>query len=114
MCSSHDTEDDQVPDNTKYMDLAEDNIEAAQCMIMANVVILSEAGLDLLSFLKYKSCSSNDIARTVSIYFYHLSLALSGFPLLNLSGFILADTSLVSFWQTLWFHFGLTLWFQFG
>ena len=26
-----------VPDNTKYMDLAEDNMEPAQCVIMANV-----------------------------------------------------------------------------
>ena len=31
-------ENDHVPDNTKYMDLAEDNIKAAQCVIMANVV----------------------------------------------------------------------------
>ena len=38
------TKDDHVPDNTKYMDLTEDNIEAAQCMVMANVVISSEAG----------------------------------------------------------------------
>ena len=48
-------EDDHVPDNTKYMDLAEDNIKAAQCVIMANVVISSEAGPGLRSFLKYKS-----------------------------------------------------------
>ena len=52
-------EDDHVADNTKYIDLAEDNIEAAQCMIMANVVISSQAGTDLQSFLKYKSCSSS-------------------------------------------------------
>ena len=39
-------EDDHVPDNTKCMDLAED-IEAAHCAIMANVVISSEAGPDL-------------------------------------------------------------------
>ena len=51
--------DDHVPDNTKYMDLAEDNIEAAQCVIMANVMISSEAGLDLRSFQKYKSCNSS-------------------------------------------------------
>ena len=38
-------DDDHVPDNTKCMDLAED-IEAAQCAIMTNVVILSEAGPD--------------------------------------------------------------------
>ena len=50
-CSSNDiemAEDDHVPDNTKCMDLAGD-IEAAQCAIMANVVILSEAGPDLRS-----------------------------------------------------------------
>ena len=39
-------EDDHVPDNTKCMDLAED-IEAAQCVIIPNVVISSEAGPDL-------------------------------------------------------------------
>ena len=39
-------EDDHVPDNTKCMDLAED-IEAAHCAIMANVVISSEVGPDL-------------------------------------------------------------------
>ena len=57
-CSSNHiemAEDDHVPDNTKYMDLAEDNIKAAQCVIMANVVISTEAGPDLRSFLKYKS-----------------------------------------------------------
>ena len=45
-CSSNEmemAEDDHVPDNTKCMDLTED-IEAAQCAIMANVVISSEAG----------------------------------------------------------------------
>ena len=37
-------EDDHVHNNTKYMhDLAEDNFEATQCVIMANVVISSEA-----------------------------------------------------------------------
>ena len=45
-------EDDHIPDNMKCMDLAED-IEAAQCVIMANVVISSEAGPDLWPFLKY-------------------------------------------------------------
>ena len=48
-CSSNDietAEDDHVPDNTKCMDLAED-IEGAQCAIMGNVVISSEAGPDL-------------------------------------------------------------------
>ena len=65
-------EDDNVLDNTKYMDLAEDNIEAAQCVIMTNIVISIEAGPDLRSFLKYKS---HHIARTVSIYFYHLNMA---------------------------------------
>ena len=58
-CSSHNiemAEDDHVPDNTKYMDLAENNIEAAQCLIMANVVISNEAGR---SFLKYESCNSS-------------------------------------------------------
>ena len=48
-CSSNNTEmaeDDHVPDNTKCMDLAED-IEAAQCVIIPNVVISSEAGPDL-------------------------------------------------------------------
>ena len=39
-------EDNHVPDNTKCMDFEED-IEAAQCAIMANVVISSEAGRDL-------------------------------------------------------------------
>ena len=51
-CFSNDiemAEDDHVPDNTKCMDLAED-IEAAYCAIMANVVISSEAGLDLRLF----------------------------------------------------------------
>ena len=60
-CSSNNIEmdeDDHVPDNTKYVDLAEDCIEAAQCVIMANV-ISSEAGPDLRSFLKYKSCNSS-------------------------------------------------------
>ena len=51
-------EDDHVPDNTKCMDLVED-IEVAQCMIMANVVISSEAGPDLRPFVKYKSCNSS-------------------------------------------------------
>ena len=60
-CSSNNSEmaeDDHGPDNTKCMDLAED-IEAAECVIMANVVILSEAGPDLRPFLKYKSCNSS-------------------------------------------------------
>ena len=52
-------EDDDVPDNTKYMDLAEDNIEAAQCVIMSNIVTSSEAGPDLQSFLKYRCCNSS-------------------------------------------------------
>ena len=51
--------DDHVPDNTKYMDLTEDNIEAAQCMVMANVVISSEVGQELRSFCKYKGCNSS-------------------------------------------------------
>ena len=37
------TEDDHVQDNTKYMNLKEDNFEATQCVIMANIVIASEA-----------------------------------------------------------------------
>ena len=48
-CSSNNiemAEDDHVPDNIKCMHLAED-IEAAQCAIMRNVVISSEAGPDL-------------------------------------------------------------------
>ena len=59
-CSSSNiemAEDDHVPDNTKCIDLAKD-IEDAQCVIMANVVISSEAGPDLRSFLKCKSCNS--------------------------------------------------------
>ena len=47
-CSSNDIEmakDDHVPDITKCMDLAED-IEAAQCAIIANVISI-EAGPDL-------------------------------------------------------------------
>ena len=40
------TEDDNVSDNTKCMDLAED-VEGAQRAIMANVVISSEARLEL-------------------------------------------------------------------
>ena len=51
-------EDDRVLDNTKCMDLVED-IEAAQCVIMANVVISREAGPDLRPFLKYKSYNSS-------------------------------------------------------
>ena len=60
-CSSNNiemAEDDHVPDNTERMDLAED-IEAAQCVIIANVVISSEAGPDLRPFLKYKSYNSS-------------------------------------------------------
>ena len=48
-CSSNNiemAEDDHVPDNTKCMDFAED-IKAAQHVIMANVMISSEAGMDL-------------------------------------------------------------------
>ena len=51
--------DDHVLDNTKYMDLAEDNIEVTQCVIMASSVISSEAGPGLRSSLKYKSCNSS-------------------------------------------------------
>ena len=62
-CSSNDIEmagDDHVPDNTKCMDfdLVEDS-EAVQCVIMANVVISSEARPDRSRFLKYKSCNSS-------------------------------------------------------
>ena len=62
-CSSNNiemTEEDIIPDNTKCMDLAED-IEAAQCVIMVNVVTSSEAGPDLrpIPQLRYKSCSSS-------------------------------------------------------
>ena len=60
-CSSNNNEmaeDEHVPDDTKCMDLAED-IETTQCVIMANVVISSETGLDLWPFLKYKSCNSS-------------------------------------------------------
>ena len=53
------TECYHVPDKTKYMDLADNNIEAAQCVIMANFVISKEAGPDLRSFLKCKSCNSS-------------------------------------------------------
>ena len=94
-------EDDHLPDNTKCIDLAED-IEAAQCVIMANVVISSEAGPDLRSFLKYKSCNSSHCKNC--IYFYHLNLAWPSLvlvPLLSLSGFILAGTCLISFWLAL-------------
>ena len=48
-CSSNGiemAEDDHVPKNTKCMDLTED-IETAQCTIMENVVISSEARPDL-------------------------------------------------------------------
>ena len=64
-CSSNNIEmakDDHVPNNTKYMDMAEDNIEAALCVIIANVVMWSEAGLDLRSLDKltfkqiFKNC----------------------------------------------------------
>ena len=48
-------ESDHVLDNTKCINLAGD-IEGAQCMIMANVVISSEDGLDLR---KYESCNSS-------------------------------------------------------
>ena len=60
-CSSNNiemAENDRVPDNTKCIDLAE-YIEAAQCVIMANVVTSTEAGPGLSSFLKYKSCNSS-------------------------------------------------------
>ena len=92
-CSSNNiemAEDDHVPDNTKCMDLTED-IEAAQCVIMGNVVISSQTGLDLRPFLKYVAI--HYIARTVIIYFYHLSLARPSFVLVSPA-------------QLVWFHFG--------
>ena len=49
-CSCNDikmAEDDHVPGNTKCMDLTED-IETAQCAMMADVVISNDAGPDNL------------------------------------------------------------------
>ena len=61
-------ETEHVPDNTKCMDLAKD-VEAAECAIMVNVVISSEAGPDLLLVPQVPQVAVHHIARTISIYF---------------------------------------------
>ena len=63
--------------------------EAAQCVIIANVVISSEAGPDSSSI----KVAIHHIARTKRSYFYHLSMARPSLVL-------------VSPCQLVWFHFG--------
>ena len=59
-------EDDHVHDNVKYMDLEEDNFEATQCVIMANIVISSEADRTCGRSSSIK-VTIHHIPRTVSI-----------------------------------------------
>ena len=76
-------EDDHVPVNTEPMGLAED-IEAAQYVIMANVVLSGEGvrvKMDRTCGVAGSSSievAIHHVARTVGIYFYHLRLERPG------------------------------------